>query len=93
MNLREYEAMDEEARRVIDELGDENARDFVERLGPLADAVRAGWEAKGVEYITFPQDGLDEVVDDAGIQALRQSWIDRATAAGVPGEEIASELQ
>lgn len=92
MNLKKYNALDEETRNILDSIGEENAQNFVDSLNILADKVRSGWKDKGVEYIPFPADGLKDVLQDEGIQKLRQAWIKRATKAGIPGNEIAKEF-
>lgn len=93
MNLDEYNGLDDETKAVLDDLGKQNTANFVGFLSPIADRILEGWKEKGVEYIEFPQDAFAGVIENEKIQALRQQWVDRATAAGVPGEKIADELK
>ncbi|WP_337997547.1 TRAP transporter substrate-binding protein DctP [Oleispirillum naphthae] len=92
MNLDMYKKLDPVAKKAIDELGHENHRNFVAFSKKLTADVIEGWKAKGVTHIPFPQDIFKDVIKDKDIQKLRQSWIDRATKLGVPGEKIAEEL-
>ncbi|OSQ46216.1 TRAP transporter substrate-binding protein DctP [Thalassospira alkalitolerans] len=93
MSLDTYNAMDDETRAVVDKLGNEYAEDYNAELEKTIAEVRAGWGAKGVEVIPFPKDELISVIDDERIQAVRQEWISRAEAAGLPVDEIVSELK
>lgn len=93
MNLDAYNSLDEVTREILVGLGREYSIKYVVELNKVAEQVRAGWKKKGVEYISFPKDGLREIVENKGVQAIRQKWIGRATELGVPAEKIADELR
>ena len=93
MNLDTYNAMDDATRAVVDKLGQEYADAYNDELEKTIKDVRAGWPAKGVEVIQFPKEELVSVIKDERIQAVRQEWIARAEAAGLPAQEIVSELE
>ena len=52
-----------------------------------------GWKEKGIEVIDFPIEQAAPLVNDPGVQEIRKTWIDKANAAGLPGEAIASEMK
>ncbi|MBW8639981.1 C4-dicarboxylate TRAP transporter substrate-binding protein [Hoeflea sp. WL0058] len=94
MNLDSYNGMDDETKAIVDQLGKDYLVEYARVLDE--DRARVGelWKGDlGVEVIEFPQDELLAVIDDAGIQAVRQEWIDKANAAGLPADEIVSNLK
>ena len=93
MNLDSYNGLDDQTRAVVDGLGAEYSVEYAIELDVTIDKVREGWADKGVEVIAFPRDELVAVIDDEGVQKVRQEWIERAKALGVPAEKIASELR
>ncbi len=95
MNLNFYNSLDDETKAIIDDLGAQNANHFAAQIDPIVSEILADWEASedGVEYISVDQDIFADVLNDPAIQELRQSWIDRATDAGLPGEEIAKRFE
>jgi TRAP-type C4-dicarboxylate transport system substrate-binding protein len=94
MNLKYYNSLDAETRKVIDDLGRQNAANFVSQVDPIVAKLKAEWakDPKGVEVIDFPQDAFKEAVKDPAIQKLRNSWIEKANAAGLPGDKIADMM-
>ncbi|MGB3742097.1 MAG: TRAP transporter substrate-binding protein DctP [Castellaniella sp.] len=92
MNLTAYNKLSEEARSVIDSLGRQNVDDFVKRMVPLQEAVRKHWKELGVQYIDFPADTFKDVIKAPKVQAIRQTWIDAASKAGLPSEKLAQEM-
>jgi len=92
MNLDTYNGMDEETRAVVDQLGKDYSKAYADELDKTISMVRAGWPEKGVEVIQFPKAELTAVIGDERIQSVRKEWIDRAKAAGVPADQIVSEL-
>ncbi len=92
MNLDTYNGMDADTRAVVDQLGRDYAKAYADELDKTIDMVRSGWPEKGVEVIPFPKEELTAVISDDRIQKIRREWISRADAAGVPSDEIVSEL-
>lgn len=92
MNLNTYMSMDDETRGVVDQLGKDYAKAYSDELNKTIAQVRAGWPDKGVEVIEFPVEELTSVIGDERIQSVRNEWISRADAAGVPSAEIVKEL-
>ncbi|MCA0922555.1 C4-dicarboxylate TRAP transporter substrate-binding protein [Pseudooceanicola nanhaiensis] len=89
MNLDTYNGMDDETKAVVDQLGKDYLVEYARVLDEDAARVRELWKGDlGVEVIPFPEEELLSVIDDAGVQGVRQEWIDKANAAGVPAEEI-----
>jgi hypothetical protein len=62
-------------------------------LALQTEEILDGWKEKGVEVIDFPVAEAAALVDDAGVQEIRKVFIDKANAAGLPGETIASEMK
>ncbi|WP_212524084.1 C4-dicarboxylate TRAP transporter substrate-binding protein [Actibacterium sp. MT2.3-13A] len=93
MNLDSYNGMDDETKAVVDQLGKDYLVEYARVLDEDAARVRELWKGDlNVEVIDFPEDQLLGVIGDAGIQSVRQEWIDRANAAGVPADEIVQRL-
>jgi len=93
MNLDSYNKLDEQTRAIVDGLGAEYTVEYAVQLDITTDKVLDGWAEKGVEVIPFPREQLAKVIDNDGIQKVRQEWIERAKALGVPAEKIAAELR
>ncbi len=93
MNLDSYNGMDDDTRAVIDQLGRDYLVEYARVLSEDETRVRELWQGDlGVEVIDFPQGELLGVLEDAGVKEVRQEWIDKANAAGVPADEIAKSL-
>lgn len=94
MNLDSYNGMDEETRKIVDQLGKDYAKEYARLLDKDRDRVHELWKGKlGVTIVPFPREDLAKVVDDQKIQSVRKEWIDRAKARGVPAEAIVEELK
>lgn len=93
MNLESFNGMDAETQAVVEKLGHDYAKNYADELDKTISMVRAGWADKGVEVIQFPKEELTAVIGDERIQNVRKEWLKRATAAGVPADEVAAELQ
>lgn len=93
MNLATYNAMDEETRGIIDQLGRDYLVEYTRLLADDAARVREQWAGElGVEVIPFPAGELEALVQDPGVQAVRQEWIARAQAAGLDTDAIVAQL-
>lgn len=93
MNLDTYKGLDDKTRAVVDQLTKDYSVKYTEMLEEDEKTVRAKWKEMGVEVIPFPKDGIDKIVADERVQAVRKQWTDRATALGLPADEITKELQ
>ncbi|SDI23239.1 TRAP transporter substrate-binding protein DctP [Alloyangia pacifica] len=93
MNLDSYNGMDDETKAVVDQLGKDYLVEYARVVDEDAARVRELWKGDlGVEVIPFPKEELLGVLEDAGVQEVRQEWIDKANALGVPAEEIAKNF-
>ncbi|UMA64911.1 TRAP transporter substrate-binding protein DctP [Roseivivax marinus] len=94
MNLDTYQGMDEETRAVVDQLGADYLQEYARVLEEDRARVLELWQGEmGVEVIDFPEEDLTALVDDPQVQAVRDEWIAKAEEAGLPVDEIVSELQ
>lgn len=94
MNLDSYEGMDGETKAVVDQLGKDYLIEYARVLDEDAARVRELWTGDlGVEVIEFPTDELMGAIQDDGVQSVRQEWIDKATDAGLPADEIVQNFQ
>lgn len=94
MNLDSYNSMDDETKAIVDQLGKDYLVEYARVLDEDDARVRELWKGDiGVEVIPFPEDELLSVIDDEGIQAVRQEWIEKAKAAGLPAEDIVENMQ
>jgi TRAP-type C4-dicarboxylate transport system substrate-binding protein len=89
MNLDTYNSMDDETKAVVDQLGKDYLIEYSRVLDEDAARVRELWKGDlGVNVVEFPTQELMGAIGDAGVQGVRQEWIDKATAAGLPADEI-----
>ena len=65
---------------------------YTTELDVLTKKIVAGWKAKGVTVIRLPKEQFAKVLDFPAVKAVREKWIAKAKAAGVPAEEIASDF-
>lgn len=94
MNLDSYNGMDDETRGIVDQLGKDYLIEYTRILDEDAARVREEWKGDlGVEVIPFPRDQLAGIVDDAGIQAVREEWIAKAKGTGMETDAIVNELK
>lgn len=94
MNLDTYNSMDDKTKAIVDQLGKDYLVEYAKVLKQDEERVREEWKGKlGVEVIDFPKDELLKVIDDPKIQSVRQEWVDKANAAGVPADKIIKNFQ
>lgn len=93
MNLDAYKGMDDATRKVVDAIGAEYVGVYNRMLDDDIARVRELWKTKGVTVTSFPRDGIAEILNDARIQKVRQEWIKRAQARGVPADAIVGALK
>tara|TARA_B100000378_G_scaffold253882_1_gene230063 strand:- start:218 stop:1219 length:1002 start_codon:yes stop_codon:yes gene_type:complete len=93
MNLDSYNAMDDETRAVIDQLGHDYLLEYSRQLDEDAARVRELWKGDlGVEVMEFPAGELEALVADERVQAVREEWIEKAEARDVPVDDIVEKL-
>lgn len=94
MNLDSYEGMDDETKAIVDQLGKDYLVEYARVLDEDDARVRELWKGDlGVEVVPFPKEELMSAIGDAGVQEVRQEWIDKATGAGLPADEIVQSFQ
>ena len=94
MNLDSYNAMDDDTRAVVDQLGHDYLLEYSSMLDDDAVRVRDLWNGDlGVEVIDFPTAEFEALVANERVRAVRQEWIDKATALGVPAAVIVDKLK
>lgn len=89
MNRASYDKLDPQSRAIIDGLGTEYLVEYVSVLHKLTDSILADWKKTGVQVIPFPKDVIANATKSEGVQNVRKEWIKKASAAGLPAEEIA----
>jgi TRAP-type transport system periplasmic protein len=87
MNLNSYKKLDDQTRAILDGLGREYAMRYTVTLDVLTQKILAGWKKKGVQVIHLPANAFDNVAKDAGVQAVRKKWVEKAMAAGLTAEQ------
>lgn len=93
MNLDSYNDLDPKTKAVVDQLTKDYSVKYTQMLDNDEKTVREEWKSMGVEIIPFPKEGLAKIIEDPRVQKVRQRWIQRAEAAGVPAEKIADQLK
>jgi len=89
MNRASYDKLDPQTRAILDGLGKEYLVEYVAVLDKLTESVLADWKKKGVQVIPFPKDVIAKAAKSEGVQGVRNEWIKKADAVGLPGKEIA----
>jgi TRAP-type C4-dicarboxylate transport system substrate-binding protein len=93
MNRKSYDKLDPQTRAILDGLGREYTVRYSVQMEILKDQIIQGWKKKGVTVINLPKEEfVSKVVNFPAVKAVRQKWIDRANALGVPAEKIAEDL-
>jgi TRAP-type transport system periplasmic protein len=93
MNLDAYNALDDETRAVVDQLGKDYLVEYNRLLGEHAAHVRELWAGElAVKVSDFPLGELEALVSDPKVQAVREEWIAKARAVDLPLDGILSDL-
>lgn len=89
MNTDKYEALSDEHKQLLKEMEQDHLDKLVEVAEKVENDVREKWGADGtVEVIDFPDDVfLDTTLGNSQVQTVRDSWKERAIAAGMPEED------
>jgi TRAP-type C4-dicarboxylate transport system substrate-binding protein len=94
MNLDSYNALDDETRTIVDQLGEDYLVEYTRLLDADIARVTELWRGElGVETIAFPDEELIALVEDPKVQAIRAEWIEKAKAAGVNPTDIVAKLK
>jgi len=92
MNRKSYEKLDTQTRAILEGLAREYTIKYAVQMEIMTDQIVQGWKKKGVTVINLPRDDFSKLVDFPAVKAVREKWIKRAKALGVPAEKIAEEL-
>lgn len=86
MNLDKYNSLTDDQKAIIDGLKEEHLTEMLSLFRAKEEELLAQWKADGsVEVIEFPaEEFLAATLENSGVQAVRNSWKDRAIAAGMP---------
>ncbi|MCE8021462.1 C4-dicarboxylate TRAP transporter substrate-binding protein [Halomonas sp. MCCC 1A11036] len=89
MNLDKYNALPEDHKAILEEIKHEHLDELLRLFEEEEARIKAHWEEENlVEIIDFPDDEFLEVALQAeGVQAARESWVQRAIAAGMSPED------
>lgn len=94
MNLDSYNGMDDETRAIVDQLGKDYLQEYSDMLEEAETSAREAWKGDlGVTVTAFSEDELTGLVDDEGVQAVREEWKQKATAVELPVDVIVNKLQ
>lgn len=89
MNHKSYDKLDPQTRAILEGLGREYVIEYVNVLEDLTKKILADWKKTGVEVIPIPDEVMAKASQSEGVQSVRKEWIAKATATGLPGQEIA----
>lgn len=93
MNLDSYNGMDDGTKAIVDQLGKDYLVEYARVLDEDDARVREAWKGDLAVTVTpFPAEELMAVIGDAGIQSVRQEWVEKAKAAGLPAEDIVKAM-
>ena len=97
MNTDKYASLTDSEKKVIDSLKGDHLTELLKLFRAKEDELKAQWTADGsVEIIKFPADEfLKATLGSPKVQAVRDSWKDRAIAAGMPAadaERVVNEI-
>jgi TRAP-type C4-dicarboxylate transport system substrate-binding protein len=86
MNKAKYNSLPPDLKKIIDDMKKDYLAEFLRSYDKSTQDTRAAWKANGkVEVIAFPADEFNKAtLNNAKVQAVRASWINRAKAAGMP---------
>lgn len=89
MNLDKYNALSDEHKRLLEHLKYDHLAEMLRLFRAKEDELKAQWaKDKSVEIIKFPADVfLKATLENPGVQKVRNSWKDRAIAAGMPAAD------
>ncbi len=97
MNTDKYASLSDKDKAVIDGLKHDHLNEMLRMFREAETRIRDEWKTTGkVEIIDFPADVfLEATLGNEKVQAVRNSWKDRAVAAGMPetdADKVVAEL-
>lgn len=94
INTASYDRLPDDLKETLVTLGAEYHVYFTAEQERLTAEVMEEWRARdGFTITTVSSEDLLAITEnDPGIAAVRKQWADRATAVGVPAEEVAARL-
>ncbi|PTM43406.1 TRAP transporter substrate-binding protein DctP [Bosea sp. 124] len=86
MNLDKYNSLPADLKKIIDDMKHDYLKEFLASYDKSIKDTLASWKATGkVEVIKFPEAEFTKAtLESPKVQAVRDSWIKRATTAGMP---------
>jgi TRAP-type C4-dicarboxylate transport system substrate-binding protein len=89
INQDVYAGLSDSEKALVDGMKHDHLVELLRLFGEAEGAVKAKWKAEGtVEIIDFPAEEFTKAtLGDAKVQAVRNSWRDRAIAAGMPAAD------
>lgn len=94
MNLDTYYSMDSQTQKIVDAIGHEYASTYAAMLNDDVQKVRQLWKGElAVNVTPFSSEGLNDIINNDKVQAVRNEWKKRAIQFGIPAEEITSALE
>lgn len=92
MNLDSYNALPADVKKVLDDLGTEQAKwtgDYLDKH--VADSLEWSKDKYGIEVMDMPSD--DAAKADRKLSVMIDGWKEKAAAKGVPADEILAEVK
>ncbi len=94
MNLDSYNALDDETRAILDQLGTDYMTEYLAMLEADQTRVQELWQGDlGVTVLPFPDEELTALIEHEGVQAVRAEWQEKATATGLGIDDILAKLR
>ncbi|WP_417264431.1 TRAP transporter substrate-binding protein DctP [Celeribacter sp.] len=97
MNLDTYNALSDDEKAMFEEMKGDHLEHLLALFEEEETRIKTRWAEEGlVEIIDFPADEfLAATLENEGVQAARDSWVQRVTAAGMPlddAERVISDI-
>lgn len=97
MNADKYNALSSEHKKILEDLKQDHLTELLRMFRAKEQELKAKWAAsKSVEIVDFPdEEFLKATMSNPRVQAVRNSWKDRAIAAGMPkadAERVVNEI-
>lgn len=94
MNLDSYNALDDDTRAIIDQLGEDYMEEYASMLEADETRVLELWQGDlGVTVLPFPDEELTALIEDERVQAVRAEWEEKARATGLSIDDILARLR
>ncbi len=95
MNIDRYNELSDEHKAIIDGLKHDHLTELLRLFREREEEIKAEWASSGsVEIIQIPADEfLAATLGSPQVQAVRDSWAQRAAAAGLPEDQAAQVVE